>query len=124
MTVWLINGSTSVLVVSIVTEVFEVWSYITFNFAYHYGLSIAYPYLDAYDTFSNDITAMLDTYCRVCVTRVYVDAAIPDLETFLTSFAAIVCGPGPGHPTFSQDFWSYQRRRGISKSHMIPVLGM
>lgn len=81
-------------------------------------------FIDAYDSFSNNIVALLDTYCGVCVSKIYIDATIPNLETFLTPFAAIVCGPGPGHPACSQDVGLIKDVWAISESHMIPVLGI
>lgn len=81
-------------------------------------------FIDAYDSFSNNIIALLHTYCGVYVTRIYIDATIQKLEIFLTPFAAIVCGPGPGHPACSQDVGLIKDVWTLSESHMIPVLGI
>ena len=60
-------------------------------------------FVDAYDSFSNNIIALLTSHCGTNVTKICIDAVMTNLENFLSAFAAIVCGPGPGHPANSQD---------------------
>ncbi|MCJ1414679.1 para-aminobenzoate synthase, (PABA) [Xylographa parallela] len=81
-------------------------------------------FLDAYDSFSNNIIALLEAQCNVHVTKVYIDAVIPDLDDFLTAFAAIVCGPGPGHPTRLKDVGLFKDVWALPADNIIPVLGI
>ncbi|MCJ1431977.1 para-aminobenzoate synthase, (PABA) [Xylographa pallens] len=81
-------------------------------------------FLDAYDSFSNNIIALLEAQCNVLVTKVYIDAVIPDFDEFLTAFAAIVCGPGPGHPTCLKDVGLFKDVWALPDDSIIPVLGI
>ncbi|MCJ1392251.1 para-aminobenzoate synthase, (PABA) [Xylographa bjoerkii] len=81
-------------------------------------------FLDAYDSFSNNIIALLEAQCNVHVTKVYIDAVIPHLDDFLTAFAAIVCGPGPGRPTCPKDVGLFKDIWALSDDSIIPVLGI
>lgn len=81
-------------------------------------------FIDAYDSFSHNIIALLDAHCEVSVTKICIDAVVPDLENFLAAFAAIVCGPGPGHPACSQDVGLFKDIWALSNNNMIPVLGI
>ncbi|MCJ1315224.1 para-aminobenzoate synthase, (PABA) [Xylographa vitiligo] len=81
-------------------------------------------FLDAYDSFSNNIIALLEAHCNVHVTKVYIDAVIPDLDGFLTAFAAIVCGPGPGHPKCPKDVGLFKDVWALPDDSIIPVLGI
>ncbi|MCJ1296401.1 para-aminobenzoate synthase, (PABA) [Xylographa carneopallida] len=81
-------------------------------------------FLDAYDSFSNNIVALLEAQCDVHVTKIYIDAVVPDLNDFLTAFAAIVCGPGPGHPKCPKDVGLFKDVWALSDNNIIPVLGI
>ncbi|MCJ1403064.1 para-aminobenzoate synthase, (PABA) [Xylographa trunciseda] len=81
-------------------------------------------FLDAYDSFSNNIIALLEAQCNVHVTKLYIDAVIPDLEDFLSVFAAIVCGPGPGNPTCAKDVGLFKDIWALPDNNIIPVLGI
>ena len=80
-------------------------------------------FVDAYDSFSNNIIALLEAECGAKMTRVFVDASIPDLEDFVSPFSAIVCGPGPGHPSRLQDVGLFKRIWALSDEKIRPVLG-
>ena len=81
-------------------------------------------FLDAYDSFSNNIIALLEAKCKVHVTKIYIDAVIPDLATFLNTFVAIVCGPGPGHPAYPKDVGLFKDIWALPDNNIIPVLGI
>ncbi|MCJ1283373.1 para-aminobenzoate synthase, (PABA) [Xylographa opegraphella] len=81
-------------------------------------------FLDAYDSFSNNIIALLERQCNVHVTKVSIDAVITDLEDYLSTFAAIVCGPGPGHPNRPNDVGLFKDVWALTDDNIIPVLGI
>lgn len=81
-------------------------------------------FIDAYDSFSNNIIALLRSQCNVHVTKVYIDAEIADLEAFLEPYVAVVCGPGPGHPARSDDVGLFSKIWTLSDNNMLPVLGI
>lgn len=81
-------------------------------------------FIDAYDSFSNNIIALLEEECGVKVTRIYIDASIPDFEDFLLQFSAVVCGPGPGHPACLQDVGLFKKIWTLPDDRVVPVLGI
>ncbi|KAL8789712.1 MAG: hypothetical protein Q9195_006709 [Heterodermia aff. obscurata] len=81
-------------------------------------------FIDAYDSFSHNIIALLEQISRVKVTKITIDAVILDLEDFLSSFSAVVCGPGPGHPAVIEDVGLMNRIWKLPDSRLIPVLGI
>ena len=62
-------------------------------------------YLDAYDSFSNNVISMLEENLDVKVTVITVDSEWPNgnMRGFLRGFDAVVLGPGPGHPECASD---------------------
>ena len=81
-------------------------------------------FLDAYDSFSHNIIALLKAQCNVQVTKAYIDDDIPNLQDFLTPFTAVVCGPGPGHPLCSQDVGLFKEIWALPEDKVLPVLGI
>ncbi|KAL8718545.1 MAG: hypothetical protein Q9225_004335 [Loekoesia sp. 1 TL-2023] len=81
-------------------------------------------FIDAYDSFSHNIIALLKEACRVHITRIYIDAYIPDLGDFLSGFSAIVCGPGPGHPARMQDVGLFKKIWTVPDDRLVPTLGI
>ena len=81
-------------------------------------------FLDAYDSFSNNIIALLEEECGCKVTRVYIDADIPAFADYVSQFSAIVCGPGPGHPAHLTDIGLFKRVWALPDDRIIPVLGI
>jgi para-aminobenzoate synthetase len=83
-------------------------------------------YVDAYDSFSNNIISMLEENLNVKVTVLTVDSEWPngDMYQFLRQFDAVVLGPGPGNPEFGpdvgimRDFWT------LPEAELVPVLGI
>ncbi|KAL8866875.1 MAG: hypothetical protein Q9174_006025, partial [Haloplaca sp. 1 TL-2023] len=82
-------------------------------------------FVDAYDSFSNNIISLLETRLpSVHVTSIKIDEPIADFPTFLSKFDAVVAGPGPGHPSNPQDVGLMSRLWQLVDDDMIPVLGI
>lgn len=64
-------------------------------------------FIDAYDSFTNNVVSLLETKlgAGVEVTLVHIDDHISDLASFLKPFAAVVAGPGPGGMFTSFGIW-------------------
>ena len=60
-------------------------------------------FIDVYDSFLNNIIALLEAQLGVQVAEIYNDAKITVSPAFLEPLAAIVCGPGPGHPSSADE---------------------
>lgn len=81
-------------------------------------------FIDAYDSFSNNIISLLETSLHASVRAVKIDnpalATDEALREELSHYAAVVCGPGPGHPGREEDVGVVKRiwRTGV------PVLGI
>ena len=83
-------------------------------------------YVDAYDSFANNIVGLLESALDVSVTIVQIDDACVgcDLESFLIGFAAVVVGPGPGDPRKHEDVGFINQLWKITDSSLVPVLGI
>ncbi|MCJ1340256.1 para-aminobenzoate synthase, (PABA) [Bachmanniomyces sp. S44760] len=81
-------------------------------------------FIDAYDSFSNNIVSLLEKEAKVHVTVIKIDYKVGDLSSFLQPFAAVVAGPGPGHPANKQDVGLIRDLWTLSNEHLIPVLGI
>jgi para-aminobenzoate synthetase len=62
-------------------------------------------FLDAYDSFTNNITSLLTTLLDVDVYVLSIDAALSptDFKAEVARYDAVVCGPGPGRPETEKD---------------------
>lgn len=62
-------------------------------------------FLDAYDSFTNNITSLLTTLLDVDVYVLPIDAALSpaDFRAEVAHYDAVVCGPGPGTPDCGKD---------------------
>ena len=84
-------------------------------------------YIDAYDSFSNNVVAMLEENLDVKVTVKMIDSKWPAQNRvgFLQQFQAIVLGPGPGSPLvpadqgIMKDIWGFE-----SENEIVPILGI
>jgi para-aminobenzoate synthetase len=89
-------------------------------------------YVDAYDSFSNNVIALLKTTIKARVHAVTIDdtgllllARSPrELGEYLAAFDAVVVGPGPGNPTNSKDIGWIDAVWGLPDKLLIPVLGI
>ena len=81
-------------------------------------------FIDAYDSFSNNIVSLLETRLHVEVFKIKIHDEILDFPGFLTSFTAVVAGPGPGDPGKSSDVGWIQALWKLEKDEEVPVLGV
>ncbi|KAG9245300.1 ADC synthase [Calycina marina] len=85
-------------------------------------------FIDAYDSFSNNIISLLETELAISTRTIKIDD--PTLctdEAFhaeLSHYAAVVCGPGPGHPGNEEDVGIMRRIWRLGNAQMLPVLGI
>ncbi|KAH7310029.1 ADC synthase [Rhexocercosporidium sp. MPI-PUGE-AT-0058] len=85
-------------------------------------------FIDAYDSFSNNIISLLETTLDASVRTIHIDnpALTSDwaLHKELRHYAAVVCGPGPGHPANKKDVGVMRRIWRLADEEMVPVLGI
>lgn len=86
-------------------------------------------FIDAYDSFSNNIISLLETSLNCSVRSIKIDnpALLASEEAFeeeLSHYAAVVCGPGPGHPGNKQDVGVMSRVWKLDEAKILPVLGI
>ncbi len=82
-------------------------------------------FIDAHDSFTNNVVSLLETQLGVEVTVIHIDDEIVDLPTFLKPFAAVVAGPGPGDPRNPKDVGLIQEVWKLNESTtLLPVLGI
>jgi len=81
-------------------------------------------FIDAYDSFTNNIISLLETKLDVEVTQVRIDSHVSNLPSFLRSFSAVVAGPGPGNPANDADVGLIKELWSLSDEHVLPVLGI
>ena len=83
-------------------------------------------YVDAYDSFTNNVVGLLETQLNVEVTVVRIDNlyVAANLISVLASFDAVVVGPGPGHPAIADDIGFASQLWGLSDRDMIPIFGI
>jgi para-aminobenzoate synthetase len=90
-------------------------------------------FLDAYDSFSNNITALLGTLLGAEVFVLPIDSPLLDPSSFsfqrelrneLSHYDAVVCGPGPGSPEKESDVGLMRHVWALSDGDVLPVLGI
>jgi para-aminobenzoate synthetase len=88
-------------------------------------------YVDAYDSFSNNIVTLLRTSIDANVHCVKIDDCDlfePEdelsLGNYLSKFDAVVIGPGPGNPTQKKDVGWIDHIWKLPDSHLLPILGI
>jgi len=81
-------------------------------------------FIDAYDSFTNNIVSLLEIRLRVNVTVIKIDDEIKDFNAFLKPFAAVVAGPGPGDPRRPKDVGLIEELWKLSDEDALPVLGI
>ena len=83
-------------------------------------------YVDAYDSFANNIVGLLEIQLKVEVTVVRIDnpTVARDLKAIISSFDAIVVGPGPGHPAIPQDVGFIDQLWQLEDKDIIPIFGI
>jgi para-aminobenzoate synthetase len=88
-------------------------------------------FVDAYDSFTNNIVALLETALDADVHVVKIDdsrllhpASEGSFLSFLQQFDAVVVGPGPGDPELPQDVGWVNRIWALEDKDVLPVLGI
>ena len=81
-------------------------------------------FIDAYDSFTNNVVSLLETTIDVEVTVIKIDTPLPDFGRFVEGFAAVIAGPGPGDPRNAGDVGYFQQLWNLDKSQLRPVLGI
>ena len=81
-------------------------------------------FVDAYDSFTNNIVSLLESSLGVDVSVIKIDQTIADLATFLRPFVAVVAGPGPGHPQNPHHVGLFNEIWRIGDPDLVPVLGI
>ena len=81
-------------------------------------------FIDAYDSFSNNIVSLLETELPVSVTKIHIDSDVGDLSTFLRPFTAVVAGPGPGNPEIPNDVGLIAELWKLNRDALLPCLGI
>lgn len=83
-------------------------------------------YIDAYDSFSYNVVAMLEEVLGVKVTVMTIDSEWPDgnITEFLQHYEAVVIGPGPGDPQIPKDVGIMTDIWNLSDADLLPVFGI
>ena len=83
-------------------------------------------YVDAYDSFSYNVVAMLEETLGVKVTVITIDSDWPhgDMHDFLRHYEAIVLGPGPGDPNLAKDVGIMKDIWNLQHEELLPVFGI
>ncbi|KAI1611935.1 aminodeoxychorismate synthase [Exophiala viscosa] len=86
-------------------------------------------FIDAYDSFAENITALLRLQLSVSVTLIRIDCDIPSqynrsYRDFFSTFDAIVLGPGPGNPHNESDVGLFRQVWECAAELDLPVLGI
>ena len=81
-------------------------------------------FIDAYDSFTNNIVSLVENQLGVDVTKIRIDSYVGDLATFIQPFDAVIAGPGPGNPEILDDVGIIASLWRIDEEHVKPVLGV
>ncbi|KAM0797643.1 ADC synthase [Usnea florida] len=81
-------------------------------------------FIDAYDSFTNNIIALLETVLCVEVHTIKIDEPVSNFADFLKSFSAVVAGPGPGDPRNPKDVGWIRKLWKLDERDRLPVLGI
>lgn len=81
-------------------------------------------FIDAYDSFSNNIISLIESSLNVDVTVIKIDESIDDFATFVKPFSAVIAGPGPGHPKNPNDVGLINELWKLQDDDTLPVLGV
>jgi para-aminobenzoate synthetase len=86
-------------------------------------------FIDAYDSFSNNIISLLREQFPVSVESIRIDDprfVFNDdaFHDYLQHFDAVVAGPGPGHPGTPADIGLIANLWTLPEDHALPVLGI
>jgi para-aminobenzoate synthetase len=81
-------------------------------------------FIDAYDSFTNNIVGLLETTLAVQVSVIHHDCPMKDLKALLRDFDAVVIGPGPGHPENPKDIGLISQLWELDEADLLPIFGV
>ena len=82
-------------------------------------------FIDAYDSFAENIIAVLRSTLNVQVTSIKIDSVLPTpTSEYLNRYDAVVAGPGPGHPGNPDDVGVIREVWKLDGLELLPVLGI
>lgn len=88
-------------------------------------------FVDAHDSFSNNITALLADLLGADVSVLSIGSSplldggdLPALRAELARYHAVVCGPGPGSPDNDADVGLMRHIWNLAEADSVPVLGV
>ncbi|KAF2811750.1 para-aminobenzoate synthase [Mytilinidion resinicola] len=87
-------------------------------------------FLDAYDSFTNNIVNHARESLGADVTVIHIDderytgTGHGDFLEFLSTFDAVIAGPGPGDPSIEHDVGLIGKLWSLDEKDMLPVLGV
>lgn len=83
-------------------------------------------FIDAYDSFSNNITSQLTTLLGVDVFVLPIDSPVSkdNFRREIRHYEAVVCGPGPGSPENDVDVGLMRWLWDLDQDDWVPVLGV
>ena len=86
-------------------------------------------FIDAYDSFSQNIIALLQDTLDVDVSLIYIDDKLYNSSKaqffwLLASHDAVVAGPGPGNPNNARDVGVIRKLWDLEGNNQLPVLGI
>ena len=86
-------------------------------------------FIDAYDSFSQNIIALLEDLLDVDVDLIHIDDKLYNSSKtqflrLLASYDAVVAGPGPGNPNNARDIGLIRDLWDLEGKNLLPVLGI
>jgi para-aminobenzoate synthetase len=83
-------------------------------------------FIDAYDSFSENVVGLIEKSIDADVTMVHMDdkEVQKNLKQVLRLFDAVVVGPGPGHPANPDDIGLIKDLWSLDEDNILPVLGI
>ena len=86
-------------------------------------------FIDAYDSFSQNIIALLEDLLDVDVGLIHIDDKLCNSSKaqflrLLASYDAVVAGPGPGNPINKRDIGLIRDLWDLEEDNLLPVLGI
>src|SRR5690606_20722973 len=82
-------------------------------------------FIDSYDSFTHNLTVQLSTLTSAEIYILHNDSlSASALRPFLSSFDAVVVGPGPGSPDHPADVGVIPSLWDLEEEELVPVLGV
>ncbi|KAL6866425.1 para-aminobenzoate synthase, (PABA) [Amphichorda felina] len=83
-------------------------------------------FIDAFDSFTNNIVGLLERCLEAEVTVVHINDQHVErnFAAVIDQFDAVVVGPGPGHPANPSDVGFIDKLWKLDEGHILPVLGI